>query len=492
MISEAGPEGVASRREAARALGNIPGPHELHAELEKLIDDPDDDVAGRALLSAGRVRIIELLPKIVDGLREPHRLGAARAALVQYEDAAVETLRERLNDTATSSAVRRQIPKVLARIGTAEAARALSGSLIQSDPEVRYEVIKALNQIHARHPDRMSTAEEISRMLDYELLAYYRSFQILGALDAPNGIFSAEIRNCNRLVTQAVRERMEQELERVFRLLSLIYPSADVHNSYLSLTSHRPQMQANALEMLEHLLPSDLYRRLAAVADPESTAEGRLERVRRLCQAGVESGPEALRILLHSGDGWLCGCALHTIGLARLTEMQSEVGALRHEDFLLEGTLKWTNARLNGGQEERGAAMLSLLEKVDLLRNAKLFQPLPTQSLVRVAAIAQELNWAPHQMVYHEGSRAESILMVLEGEVELIRGGNVVAKVGPHQAPGVLAALSSGRYSESAVVSQPTRALRMDRDEFFEAMAEDFRVARGIVKALAGMANGVA
>jgi CRP-like cAMP-binding protein len=136
--------------------------------------------------------------------------------------------------------------------------------------------------------------------------------------------------------------------------------------------------------------------------------------------------------------------------------------------------------------------MLSLLEKVDLLRNAKLFQPLPTQSLVRVAAIAQELNWAPHQMVYHEGSRAESILMVLEGEVELIRGGNVVAKVGPHQAPGVLAALSSGRYSESAVVSQPTRALRMDRDEFFEAMAEDFRVARGIVKALAGMANGVA
>jgi CRP-like cAMP-binding protein len=82
--------------------------------------------------------------------------------------------------------------------------------------------------------------------------------------------------------------------------------------------------------------------------------------------------------------------------------------------------------------------------------------------------------------------------MVLEGEVELIRGGSVLAKIGPHQVPGSLAALSNDRYSESAVVSRPTRALRMDREEFFEAMAEDFRVARGIVKALAGMAGGTA
>ena len=87
--------------------------------------------------------------------------------------------------------------------------------------------------------------------------------------------------------------------------------------------------------------------------------------------------------------------------------------------------------------------MLSVLEKVDLLRNAKLFQALPTQSLVRVAAIAHELTWAPQQVVYQEDSRAESILMVLEGEVELIRGGNVFAQSGRTSAGG-LAALPSG------------------------------------------------
>jgi CRP-like cAMP-binding protein len=126
------------------------------------------------------------------------------------------------------------------------------------------------------------------------------------------------------------------------------------------------------------------------------------------------------------------------------------------------------------------------------LRNAPLFQALPTQSLVRVAAIANELSWAPRQVVYQENSPAESIVFLLEGELELMRDGKVFARRGQHQVLGSLAALAGGSHSESAIVSQPTRALRMDREEFFDAMAEDFRVARGIVKALAGMANGAA
>jgi len=165
---------------------------------------------------------------------------------------------------------------------------------------------------------------------------------------------------------------------------------------------------------------------------------------------------------------------------------------LPHEEPLLDQTWTWASARLAAPETEKGTGMLTILEKVDLLRNAALFQALPTQSLVRVAAIASELNWAPQQVVYHENSPAESIFFLLEGEVELLRAGKVIVRRGHHEVLGSLAALASGSHAESAVVSQPTRALRVDREEFFDAMAEDFRVARGIVKALAGMANGAA
>ena len=134
--------------------------------------------------------------------------------------------------------------------------------------------------------------------------------------------------------------------------------------------------------------------------------------------------------------------------------------------------------------------MLTVLEKVELLRNAVLFQSLATQSLVRVAAIANELSWAPQQVVYQENTPAESLIFVLEGELELTRGGKTIARRGLHQVLGGTEALAGARHGESATVTKPTKALRLDREEFFNAMAEDFRVAQGIVKALAGMAAG--
>jgi hypothetical protein len=486
MLAETGPGGVAFRREAARALGTIADSKAFHVELLKLLDDPSAEVAERALLSAGRSRASELLPKIVEKLGEQRLLGAARAALTHYGDVAVETLRARLNDAGAPRSVRRQIPKVLARIGTAQSTAALSASMIQSDPDVRHEVIKALNRMRVRHPELVHADADIPHMVDFELLAYFRSFQILAALESPNGHVSPS-QGSHRLVIQAVRERMEQEFERVFRLLGLIYPAADVHNAYLSLISHRPQLQANALEVLEHLLPTDLYRRLMAVADPESTRERRLALARRLCQTGVESPSEALRVLLHSGDGWLCACALHTIGKAQVTELADELRTLPHDEPLLQRTWIWASARLGAPDAEKGTGMLTVMEKVELLRNAPLFQGLPTQSLVRVAAIAYELNWAPQQLVYQENSPAESIFFLLEGEVDLLRAGKSCGRLGHYQVLGSLAALAHGSHTESAVVSRPARALRMDREEFFDAMAEDFRVAQGIVKALAGM-----
>jgi AAA family ATP:ADP antiporter len=491
MLSATGPEGAATRREAARVLGSIASSKEFHVELLKLLDDPSPEVTERALLSAGRIRTNELLPRIVEKLGEPRFLGAARAALIQYGDEAVETLRQRLNDVTTSKDVRRQIPKVLARLATADSAAALTDSLIQSDPEVRYEVIKALNQLRLKHPKLLMDAADIPHILDYELLAYYRSFQILAALEIQNG-HSPPAAKAGPLVIQAVRERMGQEFERVFRLLGLVYAPSDIYNAYLGLTSHRPQLQANALEVLEHVLPPDLYRRLAEVADPESTTERRLALAQRLCQTRVDSGAEALRILLHSGDGWLCACAMYAIGQSRLRELEGEMRGLPHSEPLLDQIWTWTSGRLAARESEKGAGMLTVLEKVDLLRTAALFQALPAQSLVRVAAIASELSWAPQQVVYQENSPAESIFFLLEGEVELLRTGKVILRRGGNQMLGSLAVLASGSHPESAVVSQPTRALRVDREDLFEAMAEDFRVARGIVKALAGMANGAA
>ena len=195
-------------------------------------------------------------------------------------------------------------------------------------------------------------------------------------------------------------------------------------------------------------------------------------------------------MLLQSGDRWLCACALYAIGHARLAELDNDVRQLIYEDPLLEETRNWASARLAAVETVEGTGMLTVLEKVDLLRRAPIFQEIPTPSLVRIAAIANELSWTSRQVVYQEDSPADSIFFLLEGEVQLLRSGRAVQHRGESELIGTLEALSGGTHTESASASQSTRALQIDREDLFDALAEDFNVTRGIVKALAGMVNG--
>jgi AAA family ATP:ADP antiporter len=349
MLARAGPDAARSRAEAARVLGVIPPPCGLHSELLKLLRDDDFEVLEQALLSAGKIQGSEFLPQVIEKLGESRLRGTARAALVQYGPQAVRTLRVYLNDAAVPLAIRKQIPKVLARIPSSDSAAALAESLIQSDPGMRFDVLKALNKLRSRDPGLVPPRSEVEDMLDAELLGYYRSFQILAAIDPNAGaaIPGPSLRGGESLLTRALRERMAYELERIFRLLALLYPPRDVHNAFLGLTMGTSQRQANALEVLEHLLQPDLYRRLVKGLDAEIPLREKVNFASRLCGSSVDSRNEALRILLHSEDGWMSACALYAVGEERLTELKDEVSQVAHAaDPLLEETWQWATARL--------------------------------------------------------------------------------------------------------------------------------------------------
>jgi len=349
MLERTGPEAAHARAEAARVLGVIPPPCPLHSELLKLLRDDDLEVLEQALLSAGKIQGSEFLPLVIEKLGEPRLRGTARAALVQYGPRAVHTLRDYLNNATVPLPIRKQIPKVLARIPTSDSANALAESLIQSDPGMRYDVLKALNQLRSKDPGLVPPRFDVEDMLNVELLGYYRSFQILAAIDPSTGATISGLRSpgCESVLMRALRERMAYELERIFRLLALLYPPRDIHNAFLGFTLGTAQRQANAQEVLEHLLQPDLYRRLVIGLDPEIPLREKVMFACRLCGSSVKSRNEALRILLHSEDGWLSACALYAVGEERLTELNDEVSQVPHNaNPLLEETWQWTTARL--------------------------------------------------------------------------------------------------------------------------------------------------
>jgi AAA family ATP:ADP antiporter len=349
MASRSGPQGPRARLEAARVLGVIPPPCDLHAKLLKLLRDENPEVVEQALLSAGKIQSGEFLPLVMQRLGERRLVESARAALVQYGDPAVGTLQDYLKDRAVPLSIRKQIPQVLAGIPSSGSAAVLAKGLFQGDPGLRFDVLKALNKMRRHDAALVPLDFDFTDLLDAELMGYYRSFQILAAFDpqASTALGSSE---GEPVLTRALRERMDNELERIFRLLALIYPPHDMYNAFVGLTSGRPQLHANALEVLEHLLRPDLYRRLAYGLDPDIALREKLDFARRLCGTSVDTRTEALRILLYSGDCWLCACALYTVGELLLSDLLADLPGVPHDgDPVIAETWKWASARLAAG-----------------------------------------------------------------------------------------------------------------------------------------------
>ena len=137
-----------------------------------------------------------------------------------------------------------------------------------------------------------------------------------------------------------------------------------------------------------------------------------------------------------------------------------------------------------------GFYMLTVMEKVAILETVEAFRAVPTQSLARVAAIAQEVDYQARQALYNDNEAADSMFVLLEGEVTLLRPGQEGTKLGPRQVAGLLAFLAGDSEPESALATQPVRALRLDQEDFYEAMAEDFNLTRGILRTLVRWASG--
>jgi HEAT repeat protein len=254
------------RIEAAKVLAMIPEPPlDL---LSALIDDPDAAVWQQALEAS-------------------ESIGAD----------AVDVLATRLADKSLSVDVRREIPPALMRIGTDSVERVLIAALMDSDSAVRHRVISALNKLkQQRRPGAMDT-DMLELLLAAEIAGHYRSYQLLGALRAKEG--------SNGAVIAALQASMEQELERIFRLIALLSPDDSLHDAYVGVRSSNKLVRANALEYLEHILKPDLRHVLLPLIDSQIEEAERIRLANALVGAPVASPEQALETLLVSEDPWL-------------------------------------------------------------------------------------------------------------------------------------------------------------------------------------------
>jgi hypothetical protein len=109
-------------------------------------------------------------------------------------------------------------------------------------------------------------------------------------------------------VVEALADAQQQELERIFRLLSLLYPRVDLRSVYLGLQSKDNTVHDNALEFLENGLKSPVRVTLIPLLDGRVTPKDRARLADRLVRTKSENREQAVTELVCSEDPWLKSC----------------------------------------------------------------------------------------------------------------------------------------------------------------------------------------
>jgi len=307
--------------------------------LARLIADPAPSVARLAIASAGKLHKDSLVPELVSLLAMPDFAKDSAESLAQIGNAAVTRLSDSIANPDLPIEIRREIPQILATIGTPEAAQALHENLLEPDASLRFKIISALNKLQRSHPDIKLDQQLLETVLAAEILGHYRSYQILEALDwEPSS---------KDPVHSALNESLQQELERIFRLLGLLFPQLELHSVYLGLQSQNKTVHDNALEFLENVLKSRLRSVLVPLLDGRVSARERAELANRLVHTKIENRQQAVAALVLSDDPWLKSCGAYAIGSLGLVDLEEELDrCLDHQDPLLRETARAAKLRL--------------------------------------------------------------------------------------------------------------------------------------------------
>lgn len=335
MTGEEGADGERVRTEAARLLGGLPD--EFDPLLARLLSDPAPCVVREAIRSAGMLSKCSVAPQLLELLGNPEYTALAAQAMSRCGNSSVEALRKDLSDPSVPLKRRIEIPVVLAGIGTPAAASVLMDNLLDQDTSVRFKVISSLNKLHLTHPEIAVDVQLLEIVLAAEILGHYRTYQIMDAVGDSQ----------TDPVVAALGESCRQELERIFRLMSLVYPRLDFHSAYVGLQSQNRAVHDNALEFLENVLNPQLRSQLIPLLDGKVTPKQRAERASRLVNASFENREQAVAALVACDDPWLKSCGAFAIGSFGLKGLESELeSCLQHPDPLLRETARAAKLRL--------------------------------------------------------------------------------------------------------------------------------------------------
>ena len=135
--------------------------------------------------------------------------------------------------------------------------------------------------------------------------------------------------------------------------------------------------------------------------------------------------------------------------------------------------------------------MYTIIEKVMILQKVDFFSRCTTQELSEIASISEEVAYQEGEIIFKEGDPNNALFIVLSGSVKLVKDEDEVGMIGPEEAFGVWSLFDEEPRLVAALAAEHSRLLRLDREDFFNLLSEQFDITRKIFQAVVGRLKGL-
>ena len=241
------------------------------------------------------------------------------------------------------------------------------------------------------------------------------------------------------------------------------------------------------IPLLENLPHEDRLQRLSAWF-PQKQMD---------CQARIYA-------ILTTNDAWITpwlkSCALHAVAQCSVNKFLGRVTeSISSSSLVVRETALRTLAVIDPGYrqyfdehpEEATAlkqhgekCMLSMFEKIIILKAIKLFAATSEEALTEVAAVLEEVEYQCGDLIFQKGAAGSSMYVIVSGQVRVHDQEQMLAILGEHDVFGELAVLNSEPRSASVTVLEDTCLLRLEQESFYEIIEDRNEVARSIIQML--------
>jgi HEAT repeat protein len=509
------------RRVAAEILGRLPKP-ELVTPLCGSLGDVDAGVRRTAVLSLGRFGELSAVPDVIGRLADSDatvRLAAVHAT--RALGGPIAALERLLDDTepavqaeAAASLVaadgsvtaldviqrmcasddprlRRVAVHALGHVQCVEASRLIAGRLGDRDPSVRSAAVEALGLLDPEHSvqplvEMLGDADSEVRVTAAHALGRTGRLAVpavAAALDHP-GTESGALLALERLPTDdgeaaRIRRFAQESRNRALRdhqfALRLSFTSDErrtlLHDSLTlraeqyalnairavallstdrgllaeaigSLASAEPAQRASALELIDSSKEASSLRRLVAVWEPSHGTP----------LPSSDPVPE----LRHHPDPWIRECA----------------------EFA-------TNIKAEGTPMTRTLPTLAAMERVLFLRKVSMFEGLPPEDLMPIAAVAEEQCYSDGDVIVAEGEAGTEMHVVVSGTVAVLVNDREVARRGSGDVVGEMALILDQPRMATVRASDDVRLLTIGQREFAGILRERPETSFAVMRVLA-------